>query len=163
MNRTTENETEIERKFLVIRRPVTLKPHASFPIRQGYISVGMNQEIRLRHREECYFLTVKEGQGLTRKEVEVELEAAQFERLWPLTQGKRVEKVRHLVVHGDHVLELDVYRDDLAGLCLVEVEFGSAAAAKDFQPPDWFGREVTMDERYKNKHLALHGRPEDPG
>jgi CYTH domain-containing protein len=162
MNRTAENETEIERKFLVSRLPEPLKPHKSVSIRQGYITVGEAQEIRLRHKEDRYFLTVKEGKGLTRKEVEVELNAPQFARLWPLTQGKRLEKVRHRLVIGDSVLEVDVFRDDLDGLNLVEVEFASTTAAKDFRPPEWFGKEVTLDERYKNKYLALYGRPEEP-
>ncbi len=162
MNRTAASETEIERKFIVYRLPGTLKPHDSMPIRQGYVAVGDAWEIRLRHIAGRHFLTVKEGKGLARREVEVELDAVQFERLWPLTQGKRLEKVRHRSVHGDSVLEIDVYRGDLEGLCLVEVEFNTTAAAENFQPPEWFGREVTLDERYKNRYLALHGRPEDP-
>jgi CYTH domain-containing protein len=27
-------------------------------------------------------------------------------------------------------------------------------------PPSWLGREITDDARYKNRNLALHGRPD---
>ena len=55
--------------------------------------------------------------------------------------------------------EVDFYRGDLDGLCTVEVEFPSAAAAAAFAPPDWFGTDVTSDKRFKNQNLALQGRP----
>jgi adenylate cyclase len=44
-------------------------------------------------------------------------------------------------------------------LLLVEVEFSSIDASRQFTPPDWFGVEVTEDQRYKNKQLAVFGIP----
>jgi len=43
---------------------------------------------------------------------------------------------------------------------LVEVEFDSDDAADDFEPPDWFGDEVTEDNRYTNSSLARFGWPD---
>jgi len=40
----------------------------------------------------------------------------------------------------------------------VEVEFETADDALAFEPPAWFGTEVTKDESYKNAALVL-GRP----
>jgi CYTH domain-containing protein len=42
---------------------------------------------------------------------------------------------------------------------VAEVEFASEAQARDFEPPDWIGAEVTGDERYLNETLATKGRP----
>ncbi len=39
------------------------------------------------------------------------------------------------------------------------MEFASAADAAAFVPPDWLGRDVTDDPRYKNKKLATDGLP----
>jgi adenylate cyclase len=39
-----------------------------------------------------------------------------------------------------------------------EVEFKTSKQAKAFSPPDWFGKEVTEDEEYKNAHLAQRKR-----
>lgn len=150
---------EIERKFLIPEKPDELVLHSSAEIRQGYLMAGATQEIRLRDRGGRYFLTVKQGTGLARSEVEIELDERQFERLWPLTEGTRVEKTRHLVDHEDVTIELDIFQGVLSGLCLAEVEFSSEEEARAFSPPDWFGAEVTDYERFKNKSLALHGRP----
>ncbi len=150
---------EIERKFLIQKSPDGLVNCPSVEIRQGYLMVDETQEIRLRDKGGRYFLTVKQGIGLSRSEVEVELEERQFETLWPLTEGKRVEKTRHLVEYEGVTIELDVFQGALSGLCMAEVEFPSDEEALAFSPPDWFGEEVTDDERFKNKSLALHGRP----
>lgn len=50
--------------------------------------------------------------------------------------------------------ELDVFSGTLAGLVLVEVEFSSDRAMVAFDPPGWFGTEVTDDRRYSNAALA---------
>jgi CYTH domain-containing protein len=42
---------------------------------------------------------------------------------------------------------------------VAEVEFDGEDAADAFEPPDWFGAEVTDDARYKNQRLACDGAP----
>ena len=49
----------------------------------------------------------------------------------------------------------------LAGLMVAEVEFGSEDQADAFEPPEWFGAEVTDDARFKNQKLACEGAPAD--
>jgi adenylate cyclase len=153
---------EIERKFLVSAPPPDLDRHPSSAIRQGYLAIEPSgTEARVRDRDGVAVLTVKQGGGRTRVEVEVPIEAGAFERLWPLTEGRRIEKTRHLVPAGDGlVIELDVYGGDLAGLVVAEVEFPSEAAADAFVAPEWLGRDVTADDRYKNQRLALDGAPD---
>jgi adenylate cyclase len=152
---------EIERKFLVVEVPRDLGAHPARPVRQGYLAVEPGGgEVRVRQIGDATVLTVKRGGGRTRVEEEVAIDPAAFERLWPLTAGRRVEKLRHLVPAGDGlVLEVDVYEGDLAGLVVAEVEFPSEAAADAWAPPAWLGAEVTMDERYKNHRLATEGIP----
>jgi adenylate cyclase len=155
---------EIERKFLVTRLPHDLDRHPARPIRQGYLAIedGGN-EVRVRQIGDATVLTVKRGGGRTRIEEEMPIDPAAFERLWPLTEGRRVEKVRHLLPAGDAiVLELDVYEGDLQGLLVAEVEFASEADADAWAPPPWLGAEVTQDERYKNHRLATDGVPLAP-
>ena len=152
----TDVAIEIERKFLVAEVPADLDRHPARPVRQGYLAVEPGGgEVRVRQIGDATVLTVKRGEGRTRIEEEVPIEAAAFERLWPLTEGRRVEKVRHLVPAGDAlVLEVDVYEGDLAGLVVAEVEFPSEAVADAWAPPAWLCAEVTADERYKNHRLA---------
>lgn len=104
---------------------------------------------------------MKIGKGLVRQETEFELGPQVFKKLWPLTQGRRLQKVRYEIKQADLVWELDVYQEEMTGLKVVEVEFTSEEEALVFAMPSWFGREITHDERYKNKNLALWGNPED--
>jgi CYTH domain-containing protein len=92
---------------------------------------------------------------MIRVEEEIPLEAARFDALWPLTEGRRLEKVRHLIrLERGLTAELDVYGGVLAGLLTAEIEFPSEAAARDFSPPPWLGEEVTGDRTYANQNLA---------
>lgn len=146
---------EIERKFLV-RGPVP-EGLPFEPIRQGYITAASDTaEVRLRQKGEACFLTVKSGGGLVRDEYEIAIGKPEFETLWPLTEGRRVEKTRYTGRRADGLeFELDVFEGHLAPLMLVEVEFPSEAAARAFIPPDWFGEDVTEDKSYRNSALAL--------
>jgi adenylate cyclase len=148
---------EIERKFLVERLPDDLGGTAR-RIDQGYLALDdrSGAEVRLRRHGDELWLTVKGAGGLARLEEQLPLDEQQFESLWPLTEGRRVEKTRHDLPDG---LEVDVYGGALDGLVVAEMEFGSEDESAAFEPPGWFGAEVTDDPRYKNRSLAVDGRP----
>lgn len=154
------NSTEIERKFLVKKPPANLQRYPSTEISQGYLAITNDgTEIRLRKKGFRYYQTVKSGHGLQRVEVEIELSKDQFENLWQMTEGKRIEKIRYEIKESELIIELDVFSGNLAGLLVAEVEFQTIRQAKSFLPPSWFGIEVTDDERFKNKNLATSGLP----
>ena len=158
--KATSLHTEIERKFIVTEPPPGLAGYSYEAIRQGYLALDPDgTEVRIREKGNRFFQTVKSSGNLQRREVEVPLTRAQFEALWPLTEGRRVEKTRYAIAFEGHVIELDVYDGALAGLLTAEVEFASLEASAVFQPPPWLGREVTEDKRYKNKNLAVSGVP----
>lgn len=152
---------EIERKFLVKQLPDNLQQYPSTEIIQGYLAITEDgTEVRLRQKGDRYFQTLKCGFGLQRGEAEIEISKGQFEKLWSMTGGKRVEKIRFEIDHTGMKIELDIYSGILDGLIVAEVEFSSIEQAKSFVPPSWFGEEVTEDERYKNRNLVLHGIPD---
>jgi len=151
---------EIERKFRVVDPPAWLGRCPSEVIDQGYLAITETTEVRLRGIDSRKVLTVKRGHGEERLEEEVALSDEQYAALWPLTDGLRVHKRRHLV-DGEPTIEVDVYLDDLAGLVTAEVEFASSDAAHAFGAPDWVGDELTGDDRYANQQLAIHGLPTD--
>jgi adenylate cyclase len=147
---------EIERKFLIERLPDEAGRASSRRIDQGYVALDQGAEVRLRRHGDDLWLTIKGVGGLARVEEEFALGADQFDSLWPLTEGRRIEKTRHELPGG---VEVDVYDGALAGLIVAEIEFGSEAESAAFEPPEWFGAEVTNDPRYKNRALAVDGRP----
>jgi CYTH domain-containing protein len=148
---------EIERKFLVETVPERLPPGRL--LRQAYVAVEGDVSIRVRDDDGARSLTVKGGRGTIRAEVELEPDADQFAALWELAGDRRVEKTRHVLPLPPVAVELDVYAGGLEGLVVAEVEFDSVEASEAFEPPSWFGREVTGDGAWTNASLALHGRP----
>jgi 8-oxo-dGTP diphosphatase len=145
--------SEIERKFLVSHLPDGLDAVPHERIDQGYLATG-DVEVRLRRAGERTRLTVKGGHGLVRTEEEIDLDPERFRRLWPLTEGRRVEKVRHRIEAGERTIELDLYEGIHRGLAVAEVEFPSEADAAAWEPPDWIGEEVTGDPAFANANLA---------
>jgi len=148
---------EIERKFLVRKAPSLIHDLTPQSIKQGYLAIQQDGvEIRIREKDQQYFLTLKGPGGLTREETETELTEDQFLTLWPATQGRRLSKDRYLIPSGEFTIELDIYFEPLKGLILAEVEFESEEESLKFQVPDWFEEEVTEDERFKNKNLVFN-------
>jgi CYTH domain-containing protein len=150
---------EVERKWLVTEPP-NLDGIRGKEVIQGYLAVSIDgTEVRVRKKADKYFLTTKSDGGLVRREIEVELTKEQYDALWQATAGRRLEKTRYEIALVGATIELDIYKGNLNGLIVAEVEFTSARDAEKFSPPGWFGREVTEDKRYKNKYLALNGFP----
>ena len=94
------------------------------------------------------------GVGVARTEFEEETTREVFESLWPLTSGRRVQKVRHVIPAGDHVWEVDDFTD--RELVLAEIELNSEQESVEL--PDWLKsyvvREVTNEPEYVNLNLA---------
>jgi CYTH domain-containing protein len=161
---------EIERKFLVADDWSPPSDAEPTPLRQGYLTdPSAGTEIRLRGAGDRELMTVKRdrvtaGASNVRDEVEFPLPDGVFGDLWPLTEGRRLTKLRYPVPIGPHLATVDVYTGQHTGLRVVEVEFDSEPAAAAFTPPSWFGPEVTGDPRYANRLLAEsppapHGGP----
>lgn len=160
------NNMEIERKFLVDALPDNLAQYSVKAIKQGYIST--NPTIRLRQQDNKYILTVKGKGVIQRQEFEMELEKEQFDNLWKKVEGGYISKKRYIIPFVSQqpleeknlTIELDIYEDMLQGFMNVEVEFSTIKDAILFEPPSWFGKEVTDDKRYTNASLVKNGIPE---
>jgi adenylate cyclase len=157
-----QKNEEIERVFKVRQLPKNLEQYPSENIVQGYLAIDVtDSEVRLRKIGDRYFETYKGTGRLQRRELEIELSPDQFNTLWPGTEGRRIEKIRYQTNEGGQKIELNVFRGNLEGLVLAEVEFPSREKSEEFEPPDWFGDEVTEDIRFKNQNLAQKGAPKD--
>ncbi len=148
---------EIERKYLLDAVPEMPGTAAAYRMDQGYFT---DEPGRVRRTEASdgsvsYTHTVKTGRGLVREEVERDLTADEFKRLWPRTAGCRLTKTRTRVPEGDLVWEIDDY--DAIDLALAEVEL--PAPDTPIVIPDWLAphivREVTDEPAYGNYRLAL--------
>ena len=148
---------EVERKYLLRGLPALPPGTPCVEVEQGWLPGEVLQERVRRVRRgaavECW-RTVKLGRGLVRTELEEPCSEPLFERLWPLTEGRRVTKRRHVVAEGARRWELDEFLD--RDLVLAEVELSSPDEGVDL--PAWLApfvvREVTDEDAYVNRRLA---------
>lgn len=147
---------EIERKFLVERLPEGVEQAPRRRIEQAYLCT--EPVVRVRRKDEEYFLTYK-GKGLlVREEHDLPLTREAYLHLLPKADGSLIAKDRYLIPFGGYTIELDVFDPPFAPLVMAEVEFPTEEAALAFQPPEWFGKEVTYDPAYSNAALSRAGR-----
>lgn len=152
---------EIEKKFFVKNMPSDIEKCDIYQIEQGYLC--SYPTLRIRKCNEDYFITYK-AKGNSRKgdksiivnnEVELELNETSYETLKAKIDGNLVIKDRYIIpIHDGLVAEMDIFKEHLDGLIMVEVEFDNEDQAINFQPPEWFGEDVSNDHRYRNVNLA---------
>lgn len=90
-------------------------------------------------------------------DLKVRLDDDAFDAAWPSSSGRRVHKTRYVLEASGHVVQLCVFSKELQGLMVVTANFESVDAARSFEPPDWFGREISDDRRYLDVLLATEG------
>ena len=148
---------EIERKFLVAGDGWRLGGGKRIDIVQAYIAQGKKAQVRVRIiNGETAVLTVKDrAAGPVRAEFEYPVPIADARAMLALRTGSLIEKTRTIVPVGGMHWEVDVFRGELDGLVLAEIELDDAA--RELTLPPWAGREVTSDPRYYNAALAISG------
>lgn len=150
---------EIEKKFRVRYLPEHLEEYSRKIIEQGYLCT--NPVVRIRKSNERYILTYKgnhqSGTEDVRMcdEVEVPLSEEGYLHLREKVDNHLISKTRYVIPLEDgHTGELDVFHGRLEGLVFIEVEFSREEDAAAFVPPEWFGENVSRDERYTNSFLS---------
>jgi len=144
---------EIERKFLVKELP-DLTGCKNSMITQSYSNKRDDfYEIRLRNYDDKkYYLDFKGRGTLIREENGIKITKEQYDKL--NIMEKHIVKQRYYIKEN---IFLDVYKGELEGLIMVEVE-GNLDYVTNFKPLKWFDKEVTEDQKYKNRNLfeSLH-------
>ena len=143
--------TEIERKFLV-RNTAMLTGRNGVRMRQVYLARG-RASVRVRIAGTRAWLTVKgPSEGIVRAEFEYAIPLTDARVLEQLGDTAPVDKTRYVVPCGRHNFEVDVFHGLNAPLVIAEIELTSTDDA--FTMPDWLGKEVSDDARYRNSRLA---------
>ena len=157
---------EIERKFLLKNSQILdfLKEAGvvfkHLEISQFYTKITQNEEIRFRSEEDKFIKTIKLGKDLIREENEEFCEKAEFKKALKNRIGRVITKDRYIFRLNNNPCNIDVFKDDLNGLCTFEIEFADENEAVYFKLPAFLEQfcqaDVTCDKRYKNKFLAIH-------
>jgi len=145
---------EIERKFLVNHQEwqKLIKP-AGIHYRQGYLFDDLNCTVRVRLAGKTGFITIKgEGTGISRKEFEYEIPAADASELIKSFAKSAVDKIRYTIKFGNKLWEVDEFLGDNKGLIMAEIELENEK--EEFDKPHWIAGEVSDDDRYFNSNLS---------
>lgn len=146
---------ETERKFLVKSEVFREEARSATRIVQAFLNTHPERTVRVRIKGDKGFITVKgksDEKGLSRFEWEKEIPVAEAEQLLLLCEKGTIEKIRHEIKAGRHIVEVDEFLGENKGLVIAEIEL--ASEDEDFYRPDWLGEEVTGDVRYYNSQLS---------
>lgn len=146
---------EIERKFLVSSIPWK-EVNSSSLIKQGYLMHDTQKVIRIRQKDDDFFITIKGNtEGISRLEFEYIIpEEDARDMLKYLCGPSVIEKTRHYIKYEDHMWEVDEFHNKNKGLIIAEIELKSED--EKFQRPEWVGDEVSHDSRYYNMNLMTN-------
>ena len=153
------NNTEIERKFLVLSDAFMAQATKRYEIMQGYLCKEPGKTIRVRIRDAQAFLTIKSGklrEGIGKFEWEKEIALEDAKELMLLCLPHPIIKTRYVIpapsFEGQpRCWEVDVFHGHKQGLVLAELEIGSEN--EPFERPEWLGAEVTGLPQYYNANM----------
>ena len=157
---------EIERKWLFDMRKVPVDQSKTLThYKQLYLSI--DPEVRVRSKvvenlltgekyHETYMLCVKGEGDLTRTEIQTPIERNEFIRLIEendILLASAIKKKYYTIPVGEYKLTVGtVDKGTPEEFSYGEIEFNSEEEALAFNPPEWFGKEVTNDKSYKMKN-----------
>lgn len=165
---------EIERKWLfnINEVPIELSNTITY-YNQGYLSI--NAEVRIRNKmvknkltdtitDKTYRLCIKGEGNLTRHEIQKDLTREEYEALLEvgnLNSKDLIKKRYHTIKVEQYNLTVGIVDEGTINeFCYGEIEFDSEKLAKNFNPPAWFGKDVTNDKSYKMKNYWKRTRKE---
>jgi CYTH domain-containing protein len=131
---------------------------------EGYLSAqpGRNQFVR-SEANQCYLVIPLLGPAGTLMEEPAPIPQTHGESLFELSVGQisytRVCLPVQSTVSREMLLDRVIYPDKCD---IITVEFDNQQEAEAFSPAQWFGLEVTGEDTYERRYLALNGLPSLP-
>ncbi len=144
------DSVELEVTYLAKRLPDGLENCESKEILDIYLpAAARHPTLRVRRDGKRFMITKKEpvrdGDASRQLEQTIPLTEEEFGDLDRL-KGKRVRKERYFYGHGKRTAEIDVFKDGLEGLVLVDFEFDSVEEKDAFRMPEFCLADVTQEE-----------------
>lgn len=119
-------------------------------IPEAYANAAAESELEIVARPEISVTQIEKGKPFVfEAEVTLKPEVKLGEY-----KGIKVEKADTKVTAKEVNAELDIFEGKFTNMTLVEVEFSSIDEANSFNPPEWFGKDVTHDGRFHNSYLS---------
>ena len=152
---SNKKNKEIEYKFLITSSDWQ-KGAEGVEYRQGYLSTDPGRVVRVRLEGEVGKLTIKgKRNGPEADEFEYEIPKPDAEYLLEhLCLKPLIEKTRYKIEFEGNIWEVDQFHGVNEGLIFAEIEVQSKN--QKFQKPNWIGKDVTKDSRYRNANLVAN-------
>ncbi len=132
-------------------------------ITQFYTKISLCHEVRYREINGRYFKTTKTRSQKERKHQEKEIDKKRYEKAKRKKIGNIIHKNRYTLTISDQKFALDRYKKDLKPLYILEKNFKNLKKYHTFTPAqpllEYIEKDVSENERYHNKNLALLGNP----
>lgn len=164
---------ERERVFLLKELPKDLLEFKHIDINIGDVTSSNDVNVlKIRQKGDTYEIIKKEYiSEQEKREYIVPLNEEEFALIFPITK-RRHSKKRFFYPLDTYVCEIDIYLGEMEGYARAEVEFANRDELKAFNPPSWFGEEITainheihenlgeitcdiMEERYKERGISF--------
>lgn len=112
-----------------------------------YFPLTRHPVLRLR-KSDKYQLTKKtpiDNNASMQEEQTINLSHDEYQALREI-EGKKLRKIRYRYHYNGHVAEIDVFKDALEGLVLVDFEFATEKEKAAFEIPDFCLADVTHED-----------------
>lgn len=144
---------EIERKFLV-KNNLWKKGARGINFQQGYLSTESFRTVRVRLEGKAGKLTIKGKKiGIAGDEFEYDIPISDAKYLLDnICIQPIIYKKRFRIPFEKLIWEVDIFEGENKGLILAEIELKSIN--QKIKLPDWIGKDVTHDRRFRNANLV---------
>ena len=158
------SKLEIERRYLfnscnihklLKRRGIS---YIIISMEQFYLKASSKETLRYRKEDDKYIKNIKKGSGLVREEFEEEVDKATYKKAKLANSGGVIKKSRLKFYINGNKFELDIFKDKLEGLSILEVEFANLKEANKFKLPKFLKKyiikEITNENIYSNGAIS---------
>lgn len=140
---------EIEKTYLAKYIPTDLNNYPSKTITDRYLPADSEHPVlRLRNNGGKFTLTkkypIREGDASSQIEETIVLSKKEAQALEKI-EAKVSSKTRFYYKYHDSRLEIDIFKEDLSGLILIDAEFDSEEEKNKFKMPEFCLADVTQE------------------
>ncbi len=141
---------DIQKIFLVKKEQLQTAVKDAF-VEEIFWTVD-NKTKRIKKTEDDFYFAIMEGENIREETIIIEKEFEKMKKLF----GKIISRIKYLINLADNsVTELNVYKRNRKELITATIKFESKAHAKNFIPPQWFGKEVKKGPKFKQTFFEL--------
>lgn len=145
---------EIERKWIVSMENLpSLEGLQPIFYERHFIFVGNGVEVRIQKMGDKFEFERKvDVSELERTGERFEITQSEYDEFKKLSKKSLIRK--SYLIQDLQKISIKVYEGVFKGLIRAEIEFDSAEEAIVFQPPEWFGKEITTTDLGRDAKLV---------